>query len=203
MASTFPLQAFHLAAAKLGRSASPSQAAPRPRGPPTRRARGRRRRTSAGCATCAWGPRQAHRQDRPRAAPLRGARPARAGAALERRLPPVQPRLRAARALDRQAAADGLLAHRHQADRQRRRAEQERARCDAARRRTCSARSSTKRASSCDDCTALESELKASLDYLETCDTCDTEELLGACTDCARHDCEHKTPDLVAGFRVH
>jgi MerR family copper efflux transcriptional regulator len=50
---------------------------------------------------------------------------------------------------------------------------------------------------------ALEGELKASLDYLETCDRCDTEELLGACTACARHDCEHKTPDLVAGFRVH
>ena len=50
---------------------------------------------------------------------------------------------------------------------------------------------------------ALEGELQASLDYLETCDRCDTEELLGACTACARHDCEHKTPDLVAGFRVH
>ncbi len=50
---------------------------------------------------------------------------------------------------------------------------------------------------------ALESELKSSLDYLETCDSCDTEELLGACTDCARHACEHKPPDLVAGFRVH
>jgi len=47
---------------------------------------------------------------------------------------------------------------------------------------------------------ALETELKSSLDYLETCDT---EELLGACTDCARHACEHKPPDLVAGFRVH
>lgn len=50
---------------------------------------------------------------------------------------------------------------------------------------------------------ALETELKSSLDYLETCDSCDTEELLGACTDCARHACEHKPPDLVAGFRVH
>jgi DNA-binding transcriptional MerR regulator len=50
---------------------------------------------------------------------------------------------------------------------------------------------------------ALEGELQASLDYLETCDSCETEELLGACTACARHDCEHKTPDLVAGFRVH
>jgi MerR family transcriptional regulator, copper efflux regulator len=51
--------------------------------------------------------------------------------------------------------------------------------------------------------TALEAELTASLTYLETCDTCETEELLGACKGCARHDCEHQTPDLVAGFRVH
>jgi MerR family transcriptional regulator, copper efflux regulator len=51
---------------------------------------------------------------------------------------------------------------------------------------------------------ALENELTASLAYLVTCDTCDTEELLGACISCARHhDCEHKTPDLVAGFRAH
>jgi MerR family copper efflux transcriptional regulator len=50
---------------------------------------------------------------------------------------------------------------------------------------------------------ALESELTASVAYLETCDACDTAELLSACTACARHDCEHKAPDLVAGFRVH
>ena len=50
---------------------------------------------------------------------------------------------------------------------------------------------------------ALEGELTASLAYLVTCDSCDTEELLGACSSCARHDCEHKTPDLVAGFRAH
>jgi DNA-binding transcriptional MerR regulator len=50
---------------------------------------------------------------------------------------------------------------------------------------------------------ALETELQASLTYLETCDSCETEELLGACTASARHDCEHNTPDLVAGFRVH
>jgi len=50
---------------------------------------------------------------------------------------------------------------------------------------------------------ALETELTASLAYLVTCDSCDSEELLGACTSCARHDCEHKTPDLVAGFRAH
>jgi MerR family copper efflux transcriptional regulator len=50
---------------------------------------------------------------------------------------------------------------------------------------------------------ALEGELTASLAYLVTCDTCETEELLGACKGCARHDCEHQAPDLVAGFRVH
>jgi MerR family copper efflux transcriptional regulator len=50
---------------------------------------------------------------------------------------------------------------------------------------------------------ALEDELTASLAYLVTCDSCDTEELLGACSSCARHDCDHKTPDLVAGFRAH
>jgi len=50
---------------------------------------------------------------------------------------------------------------------------------------------------------ALEAELTASVAYLETCDACDTEELLSACTACARHNCEHKAPDLIAGFRVH
>jgi len=50
---------------------------------------------------------------------------------------------------------------------------------------------------------ALEGELTASLTYLETCDSCETEELLGACAACARHDCQHKTPELVLGFRVH
>jgi len=50
---------------------------------------------------------------------------------------------------------------------------------------------------------ALEGELEASLTYLETCDGCQTEELLGACAECARHDCGHKTPELVLGFRVY
>lgn len=50
---------------------------------------------------------------------------------------------------------------------------------------------------------ALEGELTASLAYLVTCDSCDTEELLGACGACARHDCDHKPPELVAGFRAH
>lgn len=50
---------------------------------------------------------------------------------------------------------------------------------------------------------SLEAELTASVAYLETCDHCDTRELMSACAACARHDCEHKAPDLVAGFRVH
>jgi MerR family copper efflux transcriptional regulator len=50
---------------------------------------------------------------------------------------------------------------------------------------------------------ALESELTQSLAYLVTCDSCESEELLGACTTCARHECDHKAPELVAGFRVH
>ncbi len=50
---------------------------------------------------------------------------------------------------------------------------------------------------------ALEGELEASLAYLETCDHCETEELLGACATCSLHDCGHKTPELVLGFRVH
>jgi len=49
---------------------------------------------------------------------------------------------------------------------------------------------------------ALEDELEASLTYLEACDSCETEELLGACSCCKRHDCNHKAPELVLGFRV-
>ena len=51
--------------------------------------------------------------------------------------------------------------------------------------------------------TSLESELTASLAYLETCHNCETEELLGACGACSLHDCDHKPPELVLGFRVH
>ncbi len=50
---------------------------------------------------------------------------------------------------------------------------------------------------------APEHALHASLTYPATCDSCATAELPSACTVCARHDCDHKTPDLVAGFRVH
>lgn len=51
--------------------------------------------------------------------------------------------------------------------------------------------------------TALARELETSLDYLETCDSCDPRRLLDACTVCDRHDCTHETPELVAGFYPH
>jgi DNA-binding transcriptional MerR regulator len=49
---------------------------------------------------------------------------------------------------------------------------------------------------------ALEGELVASLTYLETCDSCETEKLLSACNGCERHECDHQAPELVLGFRV-
>jgi MerR family transcriptional regulator, copper efflux regulator len=49
---------------------------------------------------------------------------------------------------------------------------------------------------------ALEAELAASLEYLETCDACDPARLIPACTCCDRHD-EREAPELVAGFRQH
>lgn len=48
----------------------------------------------------------------------------------------------------------------------------------------------------------LESELAASLHYLETCSTCDPASLLQACSFCGRHDQEEQAPDLVAGFHA-
>jgi DNA-binding transcriptional MerR regulator len=48
---------------------------------------------------------------------------------------------------------------------------------------------------------SLEVELAASLNYLETCDTCDPERLLGACSYCERHEPE-AVPELVAGFHA-
>jgi DNA-binding transcriptional MerR regulator len=49
---------------------------------------------------------------------------------------------------------------------------------------------------------ALEHEMEASLRYLDTCEVCEPERLLSACTHCDRHDCSDKAPDLVAGFRA-
>ena len=49
---------------------------------------------------------------------------------------------------------------------------------------------------------ALENELQASLEYLETCDTCDPKRLLEACTVCDQHECDHQAPELVAGLHA-
>jgi MerR family transcriptional regulator, copper efflux regulator len=50
---------------------------------------------------------------------------------------------------------------------------------------------------------ALEHELQASLEYLDTCDVCDPAKLLSACSCCDLHDCKTHVPELVAGFRAH
>src|SRR5580698_375869 len=49
---------------------------------------------------------------------------------------------------------------------------------------------------------ALEHELEASLEYLDTCDVCDPARLLSACNCCDLHDKEVDVPDLVLGFRA-
>ncbi len=49
---------------------------------------------------------------------------------------------------------------------------------------------------------ALEHEIVASLDYLETCEVCDPQRLVSACTKCDQHDCGQEAPELVAGFRA-
>ena len=50
---------------------------------------------------------------------------------------------------------------------------------------------------------ALENELSASLEYLDTCDVCDPARLLSACERCDLHDKEVHVPELVLGFRAH
>lgn len=47
---------------------------------------------------------------------------------------------------------------------------------------------------------SLERELVASLEYLETCETCDPAELVCACTNCNLHEKGQSEPDLVAGI---
>jgi MerR family transcriptional regulator, copper efflux regulator len=47
----------------------------------------------------------------------------------------------------------------------------------------------------------LQGELEASLDYLKTCDTCEPERVLEACSACDLHDCGERPPDLLAGFQ--
>lgn len=49
----------------------------------------------------------------------------------------------------------------------------------------------------------LESEITASLEYLETCESaCEADRLLGTCESCDHHPREQEVPDLVAGFRA-
>lgn len=49
---------------------------------------------------------------------------------------------------------------------------------------------------------ALEHEMEASLHYLDTCEVCDPDRLLSACSRCDRHECGEQAPELVAGFRA-
>lgn len=50
---------------------------------------------------------------------------------------------------------------------------------------------------------ALEKELEASLEYLETCHTCEPVRTVHACTACDRHECQPaETPLMVAGVTV-
>lgn len=46
--------------------------------------------------------------------------------------------------------------------------------------------------------TALQEELQRSIDYLDTCERCDPERLIHACTQCDLHTCD--APELVAGL---
>jgi MerR family copper efflux transcriptional regulator len=48
----------------------------------------------------------------------------------------------------------------------------------------------------------LERELRASLAYLETCDTCDPGEIVRACSCCGHHDKGEPEPELVAGIHA-
>jgi DNA-binding transcriptional MerR regulator len=46
----------------------------------------------------------------------------------------------------------------------------------------------------------LERELSSSLEYLESCNTCDPDRLISACNQCQRHGHDQGPPDLVAGL---
>jgi DNA-binding transcriptional MerR regulator len=50
--------------------------------------------------------------------------------------------------------------------------------------------------------TSLERELAASLQYLDTCETCDPTELVAACSSCTVHEPHEHEPDLVAGLHA-
>jgi MerR family copper efflux transcriptional regulator len=47
---------------------------------------------------------------------------------------------------------------------------------------------------------SLERELKASIGYLDTCDTCDPAEIVQACSSCHVHEKDQAQPELVAGI---
>ena len=49
----------------------------------------------------------------------------------------------------------------------------------------------------------LEGELKASLEYLSTCPTCDPRQIIDACGACELHGETEHAPDIVAGFSAH
>jgi DNA-binding transcriptional MerR regulator len=50
---------------------------------------------------------------------------------------------------------------------------------------------------------ALAHEVEASLQYLETCEVCEPDRLLSACSRCDHHECGEEPPELVAGFHAH
>jgi MerR family copper efflux transcriptional regulator len=47
---------------------------------------------------------------------------------------------------------------------------------------------------------SLERELHASLQYLDTCETCRPDEIVAACSECTIHDGSEPEPDLVSGL---
>jgi len=48
----------------------------------------------------------------------------------------------------------------------------------------------------------LAHEVEASLHYLDTCEVCDPDRLLSACSKCDRHECGEEAPELVRGFHA-
>jgi DNA-binding transcriptional MerR regulator len=49
---------------------------------------------------------------------------------------------------------------------------------------------------------ALETEIVASLDYLEGCEVCEPQRVVSACKRCDHHEAGQEAPELVAGFRA-
>ena len=117
---------------------------------------------------------QAHRQDRARAAPVRGAGPAQAGASLQGRLPSLCAVGGQAGRVDRQAAGRRLLAARSAGSPARRRASSRASRrwrwsaCARCSPTACATRASRSRSSR-----SSSSDLDASLAYLEGCRSCE------------------------------